>query len=71
MTGDRTVKKIVREVLAGYPHPASSVEADTGPGAKPIRYAFRSFDRQWIIPDNRLINRGNPTLWKTASDKQV
>lgn len=71
MSGDRTVKKIVREVLAGYPHPASSVEADKGPGAKPIRYAFRSFDRQWIIPDNRLINRGNPTLWRTASDQQV
>jgi hypothetical protein len=23
---------------------------------KPLRYGFRSFDRQWIIPDKRLIN---------------
>lgn len=71
MSGDRTVKKVVREVLAGFPHPASSVDADKGAGAPPIRYGFRSFDRQWIIPDNRLINRGNPTLWKAASDVQV
>lgn len=71
MGGDRTVKKVVREVLAGYPHPASSVEVDKGAGAKPIRYQFRSFDRQWILPDNRLINRGNPRLWQTASDQQV
>jgi hypothetical protein len=35
------------------------------------QYSFRSFDRQWILPDNRLINRSNPTLWKAASGKQV
>jgi hypothetical protein len=44
--GDRTVKKIVREALAGYPHAASSVATDKGDGAIPIRYSFRSFDRQ-------------------------
>jgi hypothetical protein len=71
MGGDRTVKKVVREALAGYPHPASSVEADKGASALPIRYGFRSFDRQWILPDNRLINRGNPRLWQSASDQQV
>ncbi len=69
--GDRTVKKAVREVLAGYPHPASSVAADKSDGVEPIRYAFRSFDRQWILPDNRLINRANPWIWQTASDEQV
>ncbi len=37
----------------------------------PVRYGFRSFDRQWIIPDNRLLNRPNPTLWETHSPKQV
>ena len=30
-----------------------------------------SFDRQWIIPDARLINQPNPNLWKAASGKQV
>ena len=35
------------------------------------RYGFRSFDRQWIIPDGRVINRPNPTLWEGFSDQQV
>lgn len=60
MNGDRKVAKVVRESLAGHPHPALSVSADKGSGAAPIRYAFRSFDRQWILPDNRLINRRTP-----------
>ena len=38
---------------------------------KPIRYAFRSFDRQWVIPDNRLINRPNPGLWDDYSSRQI
>ena len=37
----------------------------------PIRYGFRSFDRQWIIPDNRVINRPNPELWRAHSETQV
>ncbi len=41
------------------------------PGIPPVRYAVRSFDRQWIIPDNRLINQPNPELWKSYSERQV
>lgn len=37
----------------------------------PQRYGFRSFDRQWIIPDSRLINQPNPGLWEINSDAQV
>ncbi|MDR3508876.1 MAG: N-6 DNA methylase, partial [Caulobacteraceae bacterium] len=69
--GDRTVTRLVREPLAGHPHPPLSVSDDKGSGAAPIAYAFRSFDRQWLLPDNRLVNRGNPTLWRAHSDKQV
>jgi len=36
-----------------------------------VRYGFRSFDRQWIIPDNRVINRPNPELWTVRSEHQV
>jgi len=71
MNGDRTITKIVRESLAGHEHSSRSVDKDTSSGAAPIRYGFRSFDRQWIIPDNRLINRANPTLWDTYSNSQV
>lgn len=38
---------------------------------KPVQYGFRSFDRQWIIPDKRLINRPNPRLWENDSGQQV
>ena len=37
----------------------------------PVRIAYRSFDRQWIIPDKRLINQPNPTLWRIASNQQA
>ncbi|HWH22510.1 MAG TPA: type ISP restriction/modification enzyme [Allosphingosinicella sp.] len=38
---------------------------------RPTRYGFRSFDRQWIIPDNRIINRPNPGLWGAFGKEQV
>ncbi|WP_340645713.1 type ISP restriction/modification enzyme [Phenylobacterium sp.] len=69
--GDRTVNRLVKEPLTGHPHPPLSVDHDFGKGATPVPYAFRSFDRQWLLPDNRLINRGNPTIWRAHSDKQI
>ncbi len=61
-----------------------SATIDLGEGAKslreqseilkpfePIRYGFRSFDRQWIIPDNRLINQPSPGLWTIYGPGQV
>ncbi|MDP2765663.1 MAG: type ISP restriction/modification enzyme [Brevundimonas sp.] len=71
MNGDRTLTKIVKEALGHYKHPPLSVDEDKGPGAEPVGYAFRSFDRQWLIPDNRLINRANPTIWNRHSSRQV
>lgn len=71
MNGDRTAGKVVRESLEGYPHRPVSVAKDDESGSSPVRYGFRSFDRQWILPDNRLINRPNPALWKGHSDRQV
>jgi hypothetical protein len=38
---------------------------------KPTHYGFRSFDRQWIIPDSRLINQPNPKVWENYGPKQV
>jgi len=48
-----------------------SVNNDHATVIAPTRYGFRSFDRQWIIPDTRLINRPNPTLWNGYSSRQV
>ena len=69
--GDRHAGRIVEKPLTGHPHKPLAVKDDRGAGATPIRYAFRSFDRQWILPDARLINRPNPRLWDAHSDRQV
>ena len=36
-----------------------------------MRYGFRSFNRQWVIPDLRVITQPNATLWNSQSDRQV
>ncbi|MDN5780524.1 MAG: N-6 DNA methylase [Luteimonas sp.] len=69
--GDRHSNKKVKESLAGQEERLIAVSTDNGACVAPIRYAYRSFDRQWIIPDARLINQPNPTLWARRSDKQV
>ena len=57
--------------LPGYEPRPTPVADERGPCITPIRYGFRSFDRQWIIPDNRLINQPNPELWESHSEHQV
>jgi len=36
-----------------------------------IRFTFRSFDRQFIFADARLLDRPGPVLWRAHSEKQV
>ncbi len=76
--GDKHVGKIVEKALAGYKHAPISVAEERLPKTddsevidKSSRYAFRSFDRQFILADARLINQVNPTLWDNHSGKQV
>lgn len=69
--GDKHSKKIVMRALPGYEPRPTPVANERGPCVLPVRYGFRSFDRQRIIPDNRLINQPNPELWESRSDRQV
>jgi hypothetical protein len=69
--GDKTVAKEAKGGLAGHEFRSEAVKGDKKPAITPTHYAFRSFDRQWIIPDSRLINRPNPTLWKAHSQRQM
>ncbi len=68
---NKTVRDRDRQRLGGHPLRVIAVANDFDPVIEPERYGFRSFDRQWIIPDVRLINQPNPTLWKTHSTRQV
>jgi len=85
--GDRTIAKQGSALAGNHPDLASiefglEHRNDQADGAKvrataalklakPIRYSFRSFDRQYIIPDNRLINRPNPSIWANFGSKQT
>ena len=69
--GDKHVHKPLRQGLHGHELRSGPVASDTGAVVPPVRYGHRSFDRQWIIPDGRLINQPNPTLWETHSSRQV
>src|ERR1022692_1518357 len=69
--GDKHSKRIVPNALTGYERQRKSIADEKGPCLPPARYGFRSFDRQWIIPDNRLINQPNPELWKSRSNEQI
>ena len=84
--GDKTVSKPTKVGIAGHRIERQSIdglleEAKQPAQAQlanyalrivePTRYGFRSFDRQWIIPDNRLINRPNPGLWASHGPEQV
>ncbi len=43
-------------------------------GAKPEgfeQYGYRSFDRQWVIADNRLADFPRPDLWRVRGSRQV
>ncbi len=69
--GDRHTGRVVSKGLPGYEPRLTPVAEERGPCVLPIRYGYRSFDRQWIIPDNRLMNRPNPELWEVYSERQV
>jgi hypothetical protein len=71
-TGDR---RITRTYQVDFPKDSDPTPIAKLPQNTPMpqaqRYAYRSFDRQWIIADGRLMSRRRPDLWRTDSDQQV
>jgi len=57
------------------PLKGSSPSLDKLPAAtnapEALRYAYRSFDRQWLLADSRLLDRPSPDLWRSHSGHQV
>lgn len=50
--------------------PITTLNADAPPIA-PLRYAYRSFDRQWVLPDSRVMDRPRPPLWGAHGPCQI
>ena len=69
--GDKHSKRVVHNGLPGYEARPTPVSDEHGACAPPVLYGFRSFDRQWIIPDNRVVNQPNPELWRVRSNRQI
>jgi len=68
-----------REIHGAY-GVALTAEADSKPIAQlpknapmppVVRYAYRSFDRQTVIADGRLMSRPRPDLWCSHGERQV
>jgi hypothetical protein len=68
---DRHIDSVVQYGLAGNQPRTVPISKETQPCTQPIPYGYRSFDRQWIIPDPRVITQPNRSLWESFSDKQV
>ncbi len=50
----------------------SICDLETGhPAPELVRLAYRSFDRQFVFGDARLLDRPGPALWRAHSEKQV
>lgn len=67
----RHIRKIVEQPLGDNPTRAIAVIDDRAPLSGSLRYAFRSFDRQWLVRDARLLNDVRPQLWHGHSQYQV
>jgi len=59
---DRGLETVVKVNLGSFVTRRTPVGLDQADVVAPVRYSFRSFDRQWIIPDHRLISWARPVL---------
>ncbi|MGH8921942.1 MAG: type ISP restriction/modification enzyme, partial [Actinomycetes bacterium] len=50
---------------------STSIRANRATATRPVRVGYRSFDRQWILPDSRLIDRPRSDLWAARISGQV
>ena len=67
----RHIRKVVNDDLGSFKTRRVPIIADDGPISEPIRYGFRSFDRQWLPADSRLLNDTRPKLWESYGPKQI
>jgi hypothetical protein len=72
-TGFRSLSAKVRPLLDPSAAPLKPI-GKLRPADRPeaiLRYGYRSFDRQWVIADNRLADRPRPDLWAVSGRGQI
>jgi hypothetical protein len=71
-TGDREIDGTYRVALTDMTDSTPIAKLPkSAPMPQAKRYAYRSFDRQHIIADGRLMSRARPDLWRAHGDRQV
>ena len=70
-TRDRKIGGKYPSILPDEPDPPPLDQAEVDDLRIPTRFAFRSFDRQYVIPDNRVGDYFRPALWHAQSEKQI
>ncbi|CAH0204738.1 hypothetical protein SRABI118_01828 [Massilia sp. Bi118] len=69
---DRTVKSKLSNLVDSHVALSTIAELPNDAPHPPIvRYGFRSFDRQYVILDNRVGDYFRPALWRSVSEKQI
>ncbi|MDT0378319.1 type ISP restriction/modification enzyme [Streptomyces sp. DSM 42041] len=69
-THSRSVDRPVKPLPGSTQRRKSILEADPE-CPDPVPVAYRPFDREWIIPDNRVLDRCSPDLWESRLREQV
>ena len=71
-TRDRKIERSYHPLIGGGDKavPIGSLDSSS-PLPAIVRYAFRSFDRQFVIADSRVGDFMRPPLWQAHSPKQV
>ncbi|MFI0143941.1 type ISP restriction/modification enzyme [Streptomyces globisporus] len=57
--------------LPGFEHPDRRMCDELHTGPRLLRIGLRSFDRQWLIADSRVIDRPRAELWESLQPGQV
>ncbi|MFI0937237.1 type ISP restriction/modification enzyme [Streptomyces sp. NPDC021020] len=60
-----------REPLPGRPVRLYSLAQETDVHPDLVRMSLRSFDRQWLIADNRVLDRPRSDLWASLQEGQL
>ncbi len=67
---DRKVDTVVDGLAGLVPH-RTTIGRETSTSTPVARTAYRAFDRQWVVADNRVFHGPSPGLWRavTAEDQ--
>ena len=67
----RHIRKVVEQDLGRIATRRAPILQDKQSCPDPVRYGFRSLDRQWLVADARMLNDPRPQLWAHYSNRQI